>query len=67
MKPSMDVQIVLYAILDKEGLEFTSEEVEEEPIVETQKKEELRCSSSFYLCSLFLCKITPQMYTFFFK
>ncbi len=30
IKPSMDVQMVLYAILDKEGLEFTSKEVEEE-------------------------------------
>jgi len=30
IKPSMDIQMVLYAILDNEGLEFTSKEVEAE-------------------------------------
>ena len=30
IKPMLDVQIVLYAIFDKEGLEFTKDEVDKE-------------------------------------
>ena len=30
IKPSMEVQMVLYAILDKEGIEFTKDEVDAE-------------------------------------
>ena len=37
IKPSMDTQMVLYAILDKEGIEFTKDEVDKE--VENTVKE----------------------------